>query len=48
MWYSRKKDELARSQEKKGTVAVNQEKILEEFMEKTEDPLSNKLSSLFG
>lgn len=48
MWYSSKKSELARSQEKKGTIAVNQDKVLNDYMEKTTDPLSEKLSSMFG
>ena len=48
MWYSSKKNELARSQEKKGTIAVNQDKVLNDFMEKTADPMSEKLASMFG
>ena len=47
-WYDQKVDELKRNQEKKGTIAVNQEQIIDEYMNKSENEYTKKMNEIFG
>jgi len=47
-WYSSKKDKLAKDQEKPNGMAVNQDAVLEDYMEKKEDFHSKKVLEMLG
>jgi len=47
-WYSSKKDELAKSQEKPGGMAVNQEAVLNDYMEKNVSEYSKAVLEMYG
>lgn len=47
-WYEQKSEELKRNQEKKGTIAVNQDEIIDEYMNKNENDYNKKMNEIFG
>lgn len=47
-WYEQKSEELKRNQEKKGTIAVNQDEIIDEYMNRTDNDYNKKMNEIFG
>ena len=47
-WYEQKSEELKRNQEKKGTIAVNQDEIIDEYMNKNDNDYNKKMNEIFG
>ena len=47
-WYEQKSEELKRNQEKKGTIAVNQDEIIDEYMNRNDNDYNKKMNEIFG
>ena len=47
-WYEQKSEELKRNQEKKGTIAVNQDEIIDEYMNRNDSDYNKKMNEIFG
>lgn len=48
-WYDSKKNELENKlKPEKNSIAVNTDKVIDDFFEKKKDPVTEKLSSLFN